>query len=244
MRILEELRTALGEQRLRVYAQPICDLETRAVERYELLVRMVTADGTIVPPCSFLPAAERHGLISEIDAWVLERGIEIVRRGTAVNINVSAASLARTDLLEPVRRAIDHGLDPANIAFEITETAMAADLDNAIAFAERAGGLGCRIVIDDFGVGFGSLTYVQRLSHVCCLKIDRTFVTHVVECSADQRIVSAVVRLAQSFEQNTVAEGIETEEALALVRSLGVRYGQGYLFGRPEPVKHLLAHAV
>ena len=84
-------------------------------------------------------------------------------------------------------------------------------------------------------MGFGSLTYVQRLAHVRCLKIDRPFVTHVAECSADQRIVSAVVCLAESFGQDTVAEGIETEEALDLLRSLGVRHGQGYLFGRPAP---------
>lgn len=239
LRILEELRSAVDEDHLRVYAQPICNLETREVDRYELLVRMVAADGTLVPPSTFLPTAERYGLISDIDAWVIERGVDIASRGTAVNINVSAASLPRSDLLAPVRAAVDRGLDPAMFAFEITETAMAADLDNAIAFAARAGGLGCRVVIDDFGVGFGSLTYVQRLAHVCCLKIDRTFVTHVVERSADQRIVSAVVCLAQSFDQNTVAEGIETEAALDVLRSLGVRYGQGYLFGRPAPIDQL-----
>jgi EAL domain-containing protein (putative c-di-GMP-specific phosphodiesterase class I) len=209
------------------------------VLRHELLVRMRDTDGAIVGPDRFLPAAERAGLISDIDRWMISRGIDMARLGLSVNINLSGASLSHADLLDPVERAVRQGVGAERLAFEITETAMATDLGGAIAFSERASRLGCPILIDDFGVGFGSLTYVQQLHGVCSLKIDRAFVTHLTLRRADQHIVTAVVRLAHSLGQHTVAEGIESRDTLELLRSLGVRCGQGFLFGRPQPA-HLL----
>jgi PAS domain S-box-containing protein len=239
LRVLEETRAALDEHRLEVYAQPVCDLLTGAALRQELLVRMRDPDGAIVPPDKFLPAAERAGLIGDIDRWMIGRGIDMARLGLAVNINLSSASLSHSDLLQPVERAVAQGVEPGTLAFEITETAMAADLGAAIAFSERASALGCPILIDDFGVGFGSLTYVQQLRGVCCLKIDRAFVTNLTRGGADQHIVTAVVNLADSLGQHTVAEGIESQDTLELLRGLGVDSGQGYLLGAPQPA-HLL----
>jgi EAL domain-containing protein (putative c-di-GMP-specific phosphodiesterase class I) len=233
---VEDVRAALREDRLVLYAQPICSLPDRTVVRHELLVRMIDREGRLVPPAQFLPAAERHGAIADLDRWVIARAIEVARAGQAVNVNISALSLAEPHLLDSVAHAVGRGLDPDHLAFEITETAMAADLSAAVAFAERAGALGCAVAIDDFGVGFGSLTYVQQLPNVCSLKIDRTFVAQLADRDADRQIVTAVVQLASSMRHTTVAEGIEDERALAAAAELGVGLGQGFLLGRPRPV--------
>jgi PAS domain S-box-containing protein len=236
---LADVRAALREDRLAIYAQPICSLPDRRVVRHELLVRMIDRAGEVVSPDRFLPAAERYDAIVDIDRWVIGRAVAVARAGKPVNVNISALSLTDAHLLDPVEDAVSRGLEPDSIVFEVTETAMATDVSAAIAFAERAAALGCPIAIDDFGVGFGSLTYIQQLPNVRSLKIDRTFVTHLAERPADRQIVSAVVQLAGSMNHIAVAEGIEDERTLVVAAELGVRFGQGYLFGRPRPVHEI-----
>ena len=127
------------------------------------------------------------------------------------------------------------GADPADIVFEITETAILDDVDAARRFAERLRTLGCKLALDDFGTGYGGFTYLKQLP-VDCLKIDIEFVRDLATVPASRHVVDAVVALARDFELQTVAEGIEDAETLDILRDLGVGFGQGYHIARPAPL--------
>jgi diguanylate cyclase (GGDEF)-like protein/PAS domain S-box-containing protein len=231
---VERIRSALDEKRLVVYSQPIVDLETGRVAREELLVRMVDPYGDRIPPVSFLPAAERFGLIHEIDLLVLARAIELAKRGTSVAVNVSARTLIDPRYIATLERTFAAGLDPGRFNFEITETAAVSNMSDAQEFANRIRELGCSLALDDFGTGFSSFTYLKHIP-AQYLKIDIEFIRELKKNPSDQQLVQAIVAIAQGLGQKTVAEGIEDEETLSLVRELGVDYAQGFHLGRPEP---------
>jgi EAL domain-containing protein (putative c-di-GMP-specific phosphodiesterase class I) len=125
-------------------------------------------------------------------------------------------------------------VDPADLCFEITETSAVHHMDEAQAFARAIRGLGCSLALDDFGTGFGSFNYLKSLP-AQFLKIDIEFVRDLVNSESDQRIVQTIVRMARDFGQQTIAEGVEDEATLALLRSYGVDFAQGYFIGRPLP---------
>jgi diguanylate cyclase (GGDEF)-like protein/PAS domain S-box-containing protein len=233
---VERIRDALDEDRLVIYSQPIVDLQTGDVAREELLVRMVDADGDKIPPASFLPAAERFGLIHEIDLMVLTKAIELVGGGTSVAVNVSVRTLTDPRYLIALERALADGSDPGCFNFEITETAAVANMNDAQEFARRIGELGCSLALDDFGTGFSSFTYLKHIP-AQYLKIDIEFIRELEKSPADQRLVQAIVSIAHGLGQKTVAEGVEDEKTLATVRKLGVDYAQGFHLGRPEPTE-------
>ena len=233
---VERIRSALDEDRLVVYAQPIVDVETGEVAREELLVRMVDPYGDKIPPASFLPAAERFGLIPEIDLMVLNKAIDLVDGGTSVAINVSVRTLTDPRYLIGLERAIAGGSDPDRFNFEITETAAVANMSDAQEFAGRIRELGCSLSLDDFGTGFSSFTYLKHIP-AQYLKIDIEFIRELEKNPADQQLVQAIVSIARGLGQKTVAEGVEDEETLATVRKLGVDYAQGFHLGRPEPTE-------
>jgi EAL domain-containing protein (putative c-di-GMP-specific phosphodiesterase class I) len=202
----------------------------------EVLVRMLEADGSVIPPGSFLPTAERFGLISEIDCWVVERGIELAARGTMVTINLSARSISDPALIPRISAALDRtGVDPEMIVFELTETAMATASDELRSFGTQMEWLGCGLAIDDFGTGFGTLTYLKHL-RARYLKIDMEFVAGLRDSSADRAIVESIVTIAESLGLKTIAEGVEDAETLDRLRACGVDFAQGYHLGRPAPV--------
>jgi diguanylate cyclase (GGDEF)-like protein/PAS domain S-box-containing protein len=239
---VERIRAAIAEDRLVVYAQPIVDLQSGEVAREELLVRMVDEHGDRIPPSAFLSAAERFGLINEIDLLVLDRGIELAGR-TKVSTNVSALSLSDPRLLGRLERAISEGLDPRWLSFEITETAAVANMEEALAFARRLRELGCSLALDDFGTGYSSFAYLKHIP-AQYLKIDMEFIREIERNPADQQLVQAIVSVAHGLGQKTVAEGVEDGRTLALVRELGVDYAQGFYLGRPAPAAEPLRQAV
>jgi EAL domain-containing protein (putative c-di-GMP-specific phosphodiesterase class I) len=197
---------------------------------------MEAPDGALVAPGLFLPAAEEHGLVVDIDHWVIAQAAALAGRGHAVELNVSAESLAHPGLLEEVRSQLAaHGADPGLVVFELTETALLRSEDGAQAFLDGVGALGCGLALDDFGTGYGGFTYLKRFP-VNYLKIDIEFVRDLPRDEASRNVVSAVVSLAGSFGQKTVAEGVEDAETLALLRDLGVDYAQGYFLGGPAPL--------
>jgi EAL domain-containing protein (putative c-di-GMP-specific phosphodiesterase class I) len=233
---VERIRDALDENRLIVYSQPIVDLETGGVAREELLVRMVDPQGDKIPPASFLPAAERFGLIHEIDLMVLAKAIKLVEGGASVAVNVSVRTLTDPRYLIALEAALADGSDPGRFNFEITETAAVANMSDAQEFARRIRELGCSLSLDDFGTGFSSFTYLKHIP-AQFLKIDIEFIRELEKNPADQQLVQAIVAIAHGLGQKTVAEGVEDEETLATVRKLGVDYAQGFHLGRPEPVE-------
>ena len=230
------IREAIDENRLVLYSQPIVPL-TGGQPIEELLLRMIGRSGEIILPGAFLPVAEKYGLISEIDRWVVRKSIEFASTGRRVEANVSAASMTETDLLEGIEEEIRRsGADPANLVFEITETALMRDLEKGEAFAHALAKIGCGLALDDFGTGFGTFTYMKRLSFNY-IKIDVEFVRDLGENSANQHIVKAIVDLAHGFGVQTIAEGVEDGATLKVIRDLRVDFAQGFYLGSPAPLR-------
>jgi len=228
----ERIREAIERRRIVVYAQPIFDLRSHSVAREELLVRMLDENDDVIPPASFLPTAERLGLISEIDRLVLAKAIELAGRSRPIAVNISGASLSDHRLIEDVRAAISAGLNPRWLDFEITETAAICNMDDARDFARTVTEMGCGLGLDDFGTGFSSLSYLRELP-IQHLKLDLEFIRGLPSSPVNQRLVKAMVQFAKAFGQETVAEGIEDAETLAMVRAFEIDYAQGFHIGEP-----------
>ena len=235
----ELIYSALAEDRFVLYGQPVLHLGSMKPARAELLIRMrqvLGGGGGLVAPGRFLPAAERFGLISVVDAWVIDRAIEHALAGHRVCVNVSATTVSDPSQVDRIEQAIvASGAAAQNLVFEITETAVAHDLDAARSFATRMRNLGCAIALDDFGVGHGSFTYLRHLP-VDYLKIDMQFVRDLLSDEEDGQVVQAIVGVAHQFGIETIAEGVEDQATLKRLRAIGVDYAQGYWTGRPMPL--------
>jgi diguanylate cyclase (GGDEF)-like protein len=236
---LGRIREAIDEERFVLYRQPIVDLRTGETVQQELLLRMRGADGSIVEPADFLPVAERYGLISEIDRWVIGQAVDLAAQGQPVEFNLSAASIGDPAIVLALADAIAHtGADPALLVVEVTETAMMIQPAAGRLFAERVAALGCRLALDDFGTGYSSLNYLKQIP-AQYLKIDIEFVRDLTRSETDERLVRGIIGLAWEFDQTTVAEGIEDQATLVRLREFGVHLGQGHLFGRPRPLAEI-----
>jgi PAS domain S-box-containing protein len=233
------VRDALDEDRFVLYSQPIVPLNGGEGGE-ELLLRMLDQKGLTIPPKSFLPVAEKYGLIAEIDRWVVPQAIGLAASGRRVNANLSAESMSNLDLLSLIERELrDTHADPANLVLEITETALMEDLAAGEAFARGLTELGCRLALDDFGTGFGSFTYLKNMP-ITYIKIDIDFVRDIASNPANQHLVKATVGLAKDFGYETVAEGVEDAESLALLKEYGVDFAQGFHLGRPGPLDQVV----
>jgi EAL domain-containing protein (putative c-di-GMP-specific phosphodiesterase class I) len=221
------VREALDEERFVLYSQPIIPL-TGGQPSKEVLLRMVASDGEVIPPGAFLPVAEKYGLITEIDQWVAKQAVRLAATGRHVSVNLSTESIVSLDLVAMIDREMgEAGADPANLVFEITETALMRDSAKGEAFACGVVDLGCSVALDDFGTGFGTFTHVKKLP-IRYLKIDIEFVRDLVASSANQHVGKAIVNLAHGFGCQTVAEDVEDGQALALLQDYGVDFAQGY----------------
>jgi diguanylate cyclase (GGDEF)-like protein len=236
---VRRIRTALDEGSFELHAQPILDLRTGRVELHELLIRMRSEDGDLIPPAAFIPAAEQLGLIGEIDHWVLERGLELAAAGHRVAVNLSAQSFTDETLVSLVRRAVEGGVDPHNLVLEVTETAAIGKLAQARVLASTLAEIGCSLALDDFGTGFGSFSYLKHLP-AGYIKVDMDFVRQVIANPTDREIVRSVAGIAAALGKYTIAEGVEDEATLAAMRELGIDYVQGYHVGRPQPLEQAL----
>ncbi len=228
-----QLRTALRERSLLLHAQPIVDAATGRVVQREILVRLPGPKGVMLPNL-FLPVAERTGTVVDLDRYVVEEALRHARYGLAVELNLSSVSLNTPGFADEVQALISESdVDPVQIVFEITESAIINDADAAIGFAEQLASLGCRFALDDFGTGFNGLLQLQRFP-VDFLKIDREFVRDMRTDDRNRPIVQGVIALASHLGVRTVAEGVEDAETLGLLRADGVDLVQGYYLGRPE----------
>ena len=231
------IREALDDDRFTLYAQPIIEIRTREVVSHELLLRMVDPHGAIIAPDRFMPAAERFGLIGEIDLWVVRQAAQLAATGQAISFNLSGDSLGRAELIGKIATILaGSGAGPGRLICEITETALVSEPAVAEASVRQLADSGCAIALDDFGTGYGGLTHIKRLP-VQHVKIDVEFVRDLSDNPQNQHIVKAIVNLAQAFEKKTTAEGVEDERPLELLAEYGVDYAQGYAIGRPAPVQ-------
>jgi EAL domain-containing protein (putative c-di-GMP-specific phosphodiesterase class I) len=244
--IAGELRRALDRDELRVYYQPVHNLQDGRLIGVEALVRWQHPERGLVPPGEFIPIAERTGLIADIDGWVMLQACRQMCRWLAegrplgfMAVNVSSRLFARRELYEHVARVLhDTGLDPAFLELEVTESAVMDDPDMALEQLHRLRELGLRLAIDDFGTGYSSLLRLKRLP-VQKLKIDQGFVTGLPGDEDDAAIVRVVIALAKSMGMQVHAEGIEQVEQARFLLDQQCDMGQGYWFGRPMPAQDI-----
>ncbi|MBP1127161.1 MULTISPECIES: phosphodiesterase DibA [Pseudomonas] len=240
--IAGELRRALDRDELRVYYQPVHNLQDGRLIGVEALVRWQHPERGLVPPGEFIPIAERTGLIADIDGWVMLQACRQMCRWLAegkllgfMAVNVSSRLFARRELYDHVARVLhDTGLNPAFLELEVTESAVMDDPDMALEQLHRLRELGLRLAIDDFGTGYSSLLRLKRLP-VHKLKIDQGFVAGLPEDDDDVAIVRVVIALAKSMGMQVHAEGIERVEQARFLLAQACDMGQGYWFGKPKP---------
>jgi diguanylate cyclase (GGDEF)-like protein/PAS domain S-box-containing protein len=237
------LRRAVDRGELRLHYQPELDLTTREITGVEALVRWQREDGTLIPPGDFIPLAEETGLIVPIGKWVIEEACRQIHSWEAMGgrlasrlrvwVNLSARQLGEPDLVPTIQRAIhDARISPASICLEITESALMQDAEAAAAQLDQLRGLGISLGVDDFGTGYSSLAYLNRFP-LDVLKIDRSFVSGLGSDPESETIVAAIIDLAHALGLTVIAEGVETEQQLLVLRRLECDQAVGYYFSRP-----------
>jgi predicted signal transduction protein with EAL and GGDEF domain len=241
-RLETDLRRATEQQEFLVHYQPIISLIDFRITGFEALVRWQRPEFGLVMPGGFISAAEDTGLILWIGQWILQ---EACRQVCAWNlqfpcfppftiaVNISAKQFAQSDLVSQIGQVLSEtGLAPANLRLELTESVTMRDEERTTRILSELRKLGVCLCIDDFGTGYSSLSYLRRFA-LDILKIDRSFVTDMLNNSESQEIVKTILSLGRNLRMKVVAEGVETSEQMTLLKSLGCEFAQGYLFSRP-----------
>lgn len=242
--VWEGLHRAIANDELQVYYQPYQHVATGRYAGAEALVRWHSCDLGPVSPGEFIPVAEAHGIIGDIDAWVFrmvldhscawqDEGIDV----GVIGVNMSAKELQDAGIVEEIRgRLAKSGLEPwrCPLALEITETAVVDNFETVHEILDKLRELGLEICLDDYGTGYSSLLYLQR-APLDVLKIDLSFVRRIVEDPTSLALTRSSISLGHSLDLEVIAEGVETEEQLEILKSLGCDYAQGYLYSRPLP---------
>jgi diguanylate cyclase (GGDEF)-like protein/PAS domain S-box-containing protein len=252
MQWVQRIQHVLEQDRFRLYFQPIAKLHREPDEKEtlhgEVLIRMLDDDQCIVGPGAFIPSAERYLIMPAVDRWVVSNTFSmlmldkenIVERISTCCINLSGQSLSDARFLDFLVEEIrNSGVPPELLCFEITETAVIANLCNASRLISKMRDLGCRFALDDFGVGLSSFGYLKNLP-VDYLKLDGCFVKNMVRDNIDHAMVKAINHIGHTMNIRTIAEFVETEETLEAVREVGIDYAQGYAIARPAPIEAAL----
>jgi len=235
-----KIREALEQDHFVLHFQPIFDLSSRKIIHHEVLLRMQEAGGNLIMPATFLDIAERFGLIRDIDQWVLKNAIRVQaeseksNRPVSLAINISGRHFGNLQVLEWIQNNIkETGAEPSNLIFEITETAAVENIDQAGHFVDELHKLGCKIALDDFGIGFSSFHYLKHLP-VDIVKLDGSFVRNIGNNDFDKVFVKAMSDMATGLNIKCVAEFVEEEETITILKELGVEMGQGYHLAKPS----------
>ncbi len=238
-----DLAKALGQGQFFLLYQPIVELATGAIVGVEALLRWRHPTRGIVAPDEFIPVAEASGMIVPIGRWVLEQacrqagGWAAAGREIGVSINVSGHQLAQAGFCQDVARVLEEtGMAPSSLMLEVTETTIMRDIQAACEHLEQIKDLGVRVALDDFGTGYASLSQLQRMP-ADIIKVDRSFVAALEEGGQSRELLEAILGVGRSLSLKVVAEGIETEEQLAVLADLGCEMAQGFFLGRPTPAE-------
>ena len=240
------LRQALEKNEMRLYYQPLVDVETRAILGVEALLRWKSAEFGTFASGEFIAIAEQSGLINQLGTWALNEACRQMRAwrdagldGLSVAVNLSPRQFHTGDMVALVRKALnDSGLDPGMLELEITESVLIKYNAEAIDKLNELGELGVKLAIDDFGTGYSSLSYLKRLP-IHRLKIDKSFVRESHIDPDDAAIATAIIGMAKGLGIGVTAEGVENEEQLAFLKQAGCQIVQGYYFGTPLPADDL-----
>ncbi len=237
-----EFRSALARNEFELHYQPLVDVKTGAVVSLEALLRWKHPERGYIPPLEFIPLAEENGLIVPLGWWVLEeacRQLALLQRRfprntpLAMTVNISAKQFLQADLCVKLAALLEAaGIQPGSLELEITESVIMDRGVASIGMLEELKALGLRLLVDDFGTGYSSLSYLHRFP-IDMLKIDRSFISEIDATGGHTEIVRAIVGLGRNLGLGLVAEGVETESQLAVIRTLGCQLAQGYLFSRP-----------
>lgn len=239
---ISTINMALEQDKFILYAQVIAPLDDETVgEHYEILVRLVSEDGTLVPPNLFLPAAERYNVITRIDRWVfkhtcmlLNKYPERIESLGKVSINLSSQSLTDQQFCDYVMEVLRaHPVPVDKICFEITETGAIANLSHAMVFINNMRELGISFALDDFGTGLSSFAYLKNLP-VDYVKIDGIFVKDIAKSDVDTAMVKSINEIGHVMGKKTIAEFVEDKDAIEKLKQLGVDFAQGYGIAKPE----------
>jgi diguanylate cyclase (GGDEF)-like protein/PAS domain S-box-containing protein len=243
----QKVEEAIESDRFVLYYQPILDLKTGSVSRYEALMRAIDQDGSILSPASIISTAERLGLIHKIDHIVLRKAISQIRalneqgRHVQLSVNLSAKAFEDSDLVPALEDMLKQdNVQPVSLIFELTETAAVADFGLARNMMTSLRKLGCRFALDDFGVGFSSFFYLKQLP-VDYIKIDGSFIRNLDQDMDDRTLVKAMSDVATGFGKKTIAEFVENADILQLLRELRVDFAQGYHIGKPLPPEQVFS---
>lgn len=247
VKLLQDLRAAFDRDRLFVVYQPQLSLANRRIVGVEALLRWRTDEGHFVPPDQFIPLAESSGLIIGLGAWVMRTACSaqtrLMREGFGairMAVNVSVAQFRHPEFLDTVDGILaETGINPDFLELEITESVAMLEADFMVDMLNQLKQRRITIAVDDFGTGFSSLSYLEKLN-VDRLKIDRSFVSQMSQGDSSVRIVETVIRLGQTLGLDIIAEGVETETEAAELTRMGCHEGQGYLFARPLDSEALL----
>ncbi|HEX8156052.1 MAG TPA: PAS domain S-box protein [Solirubrobacteraceae bacterium] len=246
----ERLHRAISDDSFVLHAQPITAICAKDTPWFELLLRLPNDDGDLIPPGTFLYNAERHGLVAQIDRWVLEQAVHHLHasheagQDLVLSVNVSGTSMGDPELVAYVAQLLlTNPIPPDRLVIEITETSAITNIEHACSLARQLRTLGCRLALDDFGAGFASFYYLKHLQFDY-LKIDGEFISHLCATPTDQLVVKAVVMIAHGLGTRTVAEFVGDDDTVNRLGQLGVDYAQGYHLGRPGPVDQALADLI
>ncbi|MGE4296523.1 MAG: putative bifunctional diguanylate cyclase/phosphodiesterase [Desulfovibrionaceae bacterium] len=250
MSLENDMRRGIARNEFFVQFQPIVAMEGNTLNGFEALVRWRHPRKGVIGPMEFIPLAEETGLILDLGQWILRHACEAMvdwrakypgAEDVVMSVNLSGKQFSQPDLVEMIAAVLaDTGLPAERLKLEITETAIMDNLDTALGMLKRIKLLGVQLSIDDFGTGYCSLAYLQRFS-VNTLKIDRSFINNIVQNQENVEIVRAVVALAHSLNLEVIAEGVEEEAQLLLLRDLRCESVQGYYFSKPLHGKDAMA---
>jgi len=231
------IRSALQQERFFLEFQPIYSISTEDISHYECLIRMKGDDGVTYYPNEFIPVAETMGLIHQIDLWVVNHAYDFictVSEHVSLTINLSGNIFLDQNLFPLVEKKLSEtGIDPSRVIFEITETAAISNFEQTKEMVIRLRGLGCQFALDDFGAGYNLYNYLKQFP-VEILKIDGSFITNLDNDPVDQLLVKSMIDIAHSLGKKTVAEYVEHQSTMDLLKDYGVDYIQGYLVGKPQ----------